>query len=124
MPRELRRVQIELSDARLRDFSATAKRDITAERVFVSPDEGVLDPDNLYHRYFIPVLTKFGIREIRLHGLRRAFGSLLIQSGTSIVYVEDQMGHSPIQATVDLYGHLIPGADVSFVYRLDEKSPE
>ena len=32
------------------------------------------------------------------------------------------MGHSSIQVTADTYGHLIPGADVSFVDRLDEKS--
>jgi hypothetical protein len=30
------------------------------------------------------------------------------------------MGHSSIQITVDTYGHLIPGANVSFVDRLDE----
>jgi hypothetical protein len=29
------------------------------------------------------------------------------------------MGHSSIQVTVDTYGQLIPGADVSFVDRLD-----
>jgi hypothetical protein len=48
----------------------------------------------------------------------------LIQSGASIVYVKEQMGHSSIQVTVDIYGHLIPGANVSFVDRLDEKSEE
>jgi hypothetical protein len=44
---------------------------------------------------------------------------LEIQSGASIVYVKEQMGHSSIQVTVDIYGHLIPGANVSFVDRLD-----
>jgi hypothetical protein len=34
------------------------------------------------------------------------------------------MGHSSIQVTVDTYGHLIPGANVSFVGRLDEVSVE
>jgi len=68
-----------------------------------------LDPDNLYHRYFLPVLAKAGIRKIRLHDLRHTFGSLLIQAGASIVYVKEQMGHSSIQVTVDTYGHLIPG---------------
>lgn len=29
------------------------------------------------------------------------------------------MGHSSIQVTVDTYGHLIPGADISWVDRLD-----
>src|SRR5438445_9059287 len=33
------------------------------------------------------------------------------------------MGHSSIQITVDTYGHLIPGADIAWVDRLDSKSP-
>ena len=35
------------------------------------------------------------------------------------------MGHSSIQITVDTYGHLIPGANVNWVDRLDgETSPQ
>ena len=32
------------------------------------------------------------------------------------------MGHSSIQITVDTYGHLIPGADIAWVDRLDSKT--
>jgi len=31
------------------------------------------------------------------------------------------MGHSSIQVTVDTYGHLVPGADVTYVDSLDTK---
>src|SRR5205085_7841029 len=51
--------------------------------------------------------------------LPHTFGSLLIQAGASLAYVRDQMGHSSIQVTVDVYGHLIPGANITFVDRLD-----
>src|SRR5260370_418881 len=119
MSRELRRVLIELRDRRLLAAFLKGKNDISDELVFLSPDESILDPDNLYHRYFRPVLSKAGLRKIRLHDLRHTFGSLLIQSGASIVYVKEQMGHSSIQVTVDTYGHLIPGANISFVDRLD-----
>ena len=47
------------------------------------------------------------------------FGSLLIQGGASLVYVKDQMGHSSMNVTVDIYGHLIPGADISCIDQLD-----
>jgi hypothetical protein len=67
----------------------------------------------------LPVLAKAAIRRIRLHDLRHSFGSLLLQNGASIVYVKEQMGHSSIQVTVDIYGHLIPAGDVCFVDRLD-----
>lgn len=46
----------------------------------------------------------------------------LIQDGASLAYVKEQMGHSSIQITVDTYGHLVPGADISWVDRLDAKS--
>jgi hypothetical protein len=58
------------------------------------------------------------------HGRFSSFGSLLLQNGASIVYVKEQMGHSSIQVTVDIYGHLIPGANLSFIDRLDEITPE
>ena len=93
----------------------------TCAGVFRSPDGSILDPDNLYHRYFLPVLVKAGIRKIRLHDRRHTFGSLLIQNGASLVYVKEQMGHSSIQVTVEIYGHLIPGANVSFVDTLDSR---
>jgi integrase len=124
LSRDLRRVLIELRDRRLLEAFLAGKNDISNELVFPSPDGSILDPDKLYHRYFQPVLTKSGLRKIRLHDLRHTFGSLLIQSGASIVYVKEQMGHSSIQVTVDIYGHLIPGANVSFVDKLDEVAQE
>jgi integrase len=124
MSRKLRRTLIGLRDKRLLDAFLKGKNDISDELVFLSPESGILDPDNLYHRYFRPVLLKAGLRKIRLHDLRHTFGSLLIQSGASIVYVKEQMGHSSIQITVDTYGHLIPGANVSFVDRLDVDEKE
>lgn len=35
-------------------------------------------------------------------------------------YVKEQMGHSSIHVTVDVYGHLIPGANRQAVDRLDD----
>jgi hypothetical protein len=36
--------------------------------------------------------------------------------------VKEQMGHSSIQVALDTYGHLIPGADIAWVDRLDVKT--
>jgi integrase len=122
LSRELRKSLLALRDKRLLEAFLKGKENIADDLVFPSPDGAILDPDNLYHRYFLPVLAKAGLRKIRLHDLRHTFGSLLLQSGATIVYVKEQMGHSSIQVTVDTYGHLIPGANVSYVDRLDEVS--
>jgi integrase len=38
--------------------------------------------------------------------------------GESPAYVMDQLGHSSIKMTVDIYGHWIPGANRQAVNRL------
>jgi len=48
-----------------------------------------------------------------------SFASLLIQNDESLAYVRDQLGHSPIQVRVDIYGHLVHGAHRGAVDRLD-----
>lgn len=68
---------------------------------------------------FFRLLKGAGVRQVRFHDLRHSFASLLLQNGESPVYVKDQMGHSSIQITVDLYGHLIPGGNKQAVDRLD-----
>ena len=84
LSRELRKVLLELRDKRLLEAFLQGKDDISGDLVFPSPGGTILDPDNLYHRYFQPVLTKAGLRKIRFHDLRHTFGSPLIQSGAPI----------------------------------------
>jgi len=43
---------------------------------------------------------------------------LLIQNGESLAYIKDQLGHSSIKMMVDVYGHLVPGANRQAVNRL------
>jgi integrase len=88
--------------------------------VFCTEQGRPLDGDNLRHRVFYKVLAQAGMRRFRCHDLRHTFASLLIQNGESLAYVKDQLGHSSIQVTVDIYGHLIPGANRAAVDRLDD----
>ena len=68
--------------------------------------------------HFYKCLEKAGLRRIRFHDLRHTFASLLIQNGEPLTYVKEQMGHSSIKMTVDVYGHLVPGANRQAVNRL------
>jgi len=120
LSRQLRRVLSELRDRRLLEAFLKGRTSIADDLVFPSKSGAVLDAANLIHYYFTPSVEAAGLRHIRFHDLRHTFGSLLIQRGASLVYVKDQMGHSSIQVTVDTYGHLIPGADIAWVDKLDE----
>jgi integrase len=70
---------------------------------------------------FKRILVQTGLREIRLHDIRHTFASLLLSDGASPVYVKEQLGHSSIQMTVEIYGHLIPSSHREMVNRLDSQ---
>jgi integrase len=76
---------------------------------------------NYIRRVFKRLLVKAGLREIRLHDIRHTFASLLLSDGASPVYVKEQLGHTSIQMTVDIYGHLIPSSNREMVNRLDSQ---
>lgn len=69
------------------------------------------------------ILKKAGIREMRLHDIRHTYASLLLSMGQSPVYVKEQLGHSSIKTTVDIYGHLIPSSNRGAVNQLDSSAP-
>jgi integrase len=78
---------------------------------------------NSVRNTFKRILAKAGLRKIRFHDIRHTFATLLLSQGESPVYVKEQLGHHSIQMTVDVYGHLIPGANRGAVNKLDERTP-
>lgn len=51
-----------------------------------------------------------GLVPISLHLCRHTFASLMIDSGANAKAIQEFMGHSKIQTTFDVYGHLLPGS--------------
>ena len=81
-----------------------------------------MEPSNL-RKLFNRLLTDAKLRRVRFHDLRHSFASMLLQNGEPLTYVKEQMGHSSIKVTVDIYGHLVPGGNRQAVDRLDDAAP-
>lgn len=88
--------------------------------LFTTPVGTQLDPSNL-RKAFNRLLELAELRRVRFHDVRHTFASLLIGHSESLAYIRDQLGHSSIQITVDVYGHLTPGGNRQAVDRLDDE---
>jgi len=119
MSRQLAKTLNTLLLVRKKDALAQGRREVS-EQVFVNEQGGIIHEANLRNRVFFKALAKAGLRRIRIHDLRHTFASLLIQNGESLAYVKEQLGHHSIQITVDIYGHLVSGANRQAVDRLDD----
>ena len=70
--------------------------------------------------YFRDRMKAAGLAEIRLHDLRHSFASIMLAAGVEPKKVQAALGHSTIMVTMDIYGHLMPGAGREAAERFTE----
>jgi integrase len=77
-----------------------------SDLVFPNNAGNPLDPNELVRRHYYPALETAELPRIRFHDLRHTY-SLKIEQGENIIYISNQMGHSKVSTTLDIYGHMI-----------------
>ncbi len=75
--------------------------------VFTTSNGTPFSPRNLI-RYFKHTLQKAGLPEIRFHDLRHTSATLLLSEGVHPKVVQEMLGHSQINLTMDTYSHVLP----------------
>lgn len=56
---------------------------------------------------------------IRLYDLRHSHATLLMADGVHPKVVQERLGHSSIQLTIDTYSHVVPGMQERATERLE-----
>lgn len=59
-----------------------------------------------YH--FKDVCLSANVPRIRFHDLRHTHATLLLQQGVNLKVIQDRLGHSKINVTLDIYSHVLP----------------
>jgi integrase len=108
-----------LKEHRAREMEKALKQGLGEPPELVFHKHRRIIEQNYMRRVFKRILRKAGLRDIKFHGLRHTFASLLLSMGESPVYVKEQLGHSSIQITVDIYGKWIQTKKEAGVNRLD-----
>ncbi len=88
--------------------------------VFPNKSGNLMEHSSLFRYCFWPTLKRAGLPRIRFHDLRHSFASMLIHRGENIKYVQRVLGHSSVQVTIDVYGHLLPDVGREAAERLEE----
>ena len=79
--------------------------------VFPNSQGGASDHQHAVNRHFNPALRRAKLRKVSFHSLRHTNASIRIQAGQNIKYIQTQLGHSSVQITLDIYGHLFNDTD-------------
>ena len=79
-----------------------------SDLVFSQPDGRPLLPDTISHAWG-KLTQRVGIKNIRLHDARHSHASLMLKQGIHPKIVQEMLGHTSIQITLDTYSHVTPG---------------
>lgn len=88
--------------------------------VFPNKNGKLMEHSSLFRHIFLPTLGRAGLPRVRFHDLRHSFASMLIDRGENIKYVQRVLGHSGVQITLDVYGHLMPDVGKEAAARSEE----
>jgi len=87
---------------------ATAKEWTSNDLVFCSKGGRPIGSRNLL-KYFQNSLEKAELPKVSFHSLRHFHATMLLVAGVHPKVVQERLGHSRIDITLDLYSHVIPG---------------
>jgi integrase len=87
--------------------------------VFSHPDGRPFRP-NTVSRAFQQIARTVGLKGVRLHDLRHAHATILLQQGVHPKIVQERLGHSSISTTLDIYSHVLPGLQEAAARRFEE----
>ncbi|MCB2190417.1 MAG: site-specific integrase [Deltaproteobacteria bacterium] len=112
----------------LRELNARRKREAMQAGLgevvpWIFHRDGMPIAQNSIRHYYKRTLRKAGLPDRRFHDIRHSFATQLLTLGQPVTYVKEQLGHSSIKITVDIYGHLIPGSNRDAVNQLDTLAP-
>ena len=81
-------------------------------------DGSPLKPDSM-SRKWRRFLETNNLPPIRFHDLRHSHATALIQAGVSPKVVQERLGHSDVQITLNTYTHVLPEMDIEAAETLD-----
>lgn len=73
--------------------------------VFSNEQNEFLQPTKT-RKWIVHVQKKYHLEKITTHGLRHTHCSLLFEAGATIKEVQDRLGHTDVQTTMNIYAHV------------------
>jgi integrase len=98
-------------------------RNVKSQYVFCTSRGTPFSPRNIV-RHFKRLLKKAGLpQSTRIHDLRHTFVSFLLAQNVPPKDVQVIAGHADFSTTMDVYGHLMPGAQHEAARKMDRMFP-
>lgn len=76
--------------------------------IFLTEFGRPVNVNSVIYKHFKPILKKAGLPNIRLYDLRHTAATIFLAVGVSPKVVSEQLGHTSVAFTLDVYSHVLP----------------
>jgi len=105
--------------AQQREFKGGNVIDLTGEEfVFAWPDGRMVDPRFLT-KHFKKLIRRFKLKNVHLHCLRHSYASMLLENGEDLKIIQENLGHTDIKITSNIYTHVAEKLKIRSARKLD-----
>lgn len=87
--------------------------------IFNNEANQILQPTKT-RKWMLQIQKKYDLEKITTHGLRHTHCSLLFEAGASIKEVQERLGHSDIQTTMNIYTHVTEKAKEEVIQKFSQ----
>ena len=79
--------------------------DVKSQLMFTNEQNGLLQ-QIIPRRWLMKIIGNYGLPYTHVHSFRHVHCSLLFEAGASVKEVQERLGHTDVQTTLNIYTHL------------------
>ncbi len=103
-----------------RKAALAAGRDVKDGTIFLAHNGELMHKSNFLRYDFFPLMKRSDLPRIRFHDLRHSAATLLLAQGENPKVVQERLGHSKIEMTLNTYAHVNHGMQKAAAAKLDQ----
>jgi len=94
---------------KLQELKSSQK--VLSKIVFCSDSGGYISQDKFVLHWFKKAMRLIGKDDYNFHCLRHTYATYLLSNGVPLKFVQEQLGHSTPQTTLNVYNHIMPNVN-------------
>lgn len=94
-------------------FELKAAQKISSKIIFCGDTGNYLNQGKFVAHWFKKAIEAIGLEDYNFHCLRHTYATYLLSNGVPLKFVQEQLGHSTPQTTLNVYNHVMPNVNES-----------
>jgi integrase len=101
-------------------YELKASQKVSSKIIFCGDTGHYINQGKFVLHWFKKAIEAIGLQDYNFHCLRHTYATYLLSNSVPIKFVQEQLGHSTAQTTLNVYGHVMPNVNLDAMNLLNK----